>query len=178
MKVLLNTGRVTHSSAGRLAVTCALEHFTAIMAEQLLTSDELRDGFHPSVRPLWLWHGLEETEHKSVAMDVYERVDGSYARRAGVMLLTTLCFVGFITYGHFRLLSLREGRGVWRGVGRTFAHFWVRPGHFRRLVPSYLEYFRPTFHPSHKDARTLVRDWRDRLFGETGVLSELLQVSP
>lgn len=103
VKFLLRRGALTHSPAGRLAITCALEHFTAVMAEQLLTNADLREAFHPAVRGLWLWHALEETEHKSVAFDVYEQVDGSYARRAAVMLTTTLFFVGFIALAHRRL---------------------------------------------------------------------------
>ncbi|MCE7889069.1 MAG: metal-dependent hydrolase [Sorangiineae bacterium PRO1] len=172
VKFLLRRGALTHSPAGRLAITCALEHFTAVMAEQLLTNADLREAFHPAVRGLWLWHALEETEHKSVAFDVYEQVDGSYARRAAVMLTTTLFFVGFIALAHRRL---RQARGRARDLGafaRTFGHFWLTPGHFRRLLPGYLRYFAPGFHPDGRDASALVREWRERLFGPDGMLRE------
>ena len=55
----------------QLAATCALEHFTAIMAERLLRDERMREPMHPSIRPLWMWHALEESEHKAVAFDVY-----------------------------------------------------------------------------------------------------------
>jgi predicted metal-dependent hydrolase len=43
-------------------------------------------------RQLWLWHALEENEHKTVAYDVYEKVVGSYALRVGIMIPTTVIF--------------------------------------------------------------------------------------
>lgn len=178
VKLLLREGARTHSAAGRLAVTCALEHFTAIMTEQLLTNDRLREAWHPSVRGLWLWHALEETEHKSVAFDVYQHVDGSYRRRVAVMLLTTVFFVGVISRAHFRLLRAHRGRTDLRGAARTFAHYWLYPGFFSRLVPGYLRYFRPGFHPDQHDASALVREWRERLFGREGMLSERLTPEP
>jgi len=170
VKLLLRRGSRTHSTSARLAITVALEHFTAIMAEQLLTTPEMRADLDPSVRGLWLWHALEETEHKSVAFDVYQHVDGSYLRRAAVMLTTTFFFVTFITYSHYRLTSERRGRRTLRGAARALAHFWVRPGYFRRLVPAYLRYFSPRFHPDQHDTSALVRDWRAELFGPYGSL--------
>lgn len=173
VKFLLRRGALTHSRGGRLAITCALEHFTAVMAEQLLTNEELREAFHPAVRGLWLWHALEETEHKSVAFDVYEQVDGSWARRAAVMATTTLFFVGFIALAHSRLRVARgRGRDL-RAFARTFGHFWLSPGHFRKLLPGYLRYYAPGFHPDQNDARELVRHWRERLFGVDGMLEDL-----
>jgi len=47
----------------RLAVTVALEHYTAIMAEDALEHG-LLDRAHASMRPLLAWHAAEEIEHK------------------------------------------------------------------------------------------------------------------
>src|SRR5438445_10860712 len=49
-----------------LAATAALEHFTATLAELVLTSEEARRSFgHEEVENLFLWHALEESEHKA-----------------------------------------------------------------------------------------------------------------
>src|SRR2546423_13806722 len=63
---LLRFVRRVLSPRSQLAVTCALEHFTAMLAEQLLASDKMRSNIDPSVRRLWIWHALEESEHKAV----------------------------------------------------------------------------------------------------------------
>jgi hypothetical protein len=47
-----------------------------------------------------------------------------------------------------------------------------KPGIFRKLVPGYLAYFRPGFHPQQRDARALIGAWRAELFGESGPLFE------
>src|SRR4051812_25287406 len=58
-----------------LAFTAALEHYTATLAETLLSDPDARAVIgHPAVRSLLLWHALEEAEHKAVAFDVYRAV--------------------------------------------------------------------------------------------------------
>src|SRR5690606_20027506 len=55
----------------QLAVTAALEHFTATLAEELMGQPQSRAQFgDDTVRNILLWHALEEAEHKSVAIDV------------------------------------------------------------------------------------------------------------
>ena len=42
----------------------------------------MRGELRPDRAPLWLWHALEEAEHKAVAFDVYRAAGGGYVRRA------------------------------------------------------------------------------------------------
>jgi predicted metal-dependent hydrolase len=66
------------SNMSSLAVTAALEHFTATLAELVMTSQETREQFGPNaVQEVFTWHALEESEHKAVAFDVYMAVGGS-----------------------------------------------------------------------------------------------------
>lgn len=170
LKRLLGFVRRTLPRRSQLAATCALEHFTAMMAEAALREEGMRDGMHPTIRPLWVWHALEESEHKAVAFDVYRAAGGGYARRAGIMLLATIIFFAFTLWvqAHF----LAERRLLWkpwrwlRGVG----HVWIYPGWFTRLVPAYFQYFRPGFHPNDRDTAALLATWRERLFGAGGEL--------
>src|SRR6266566_2028330 len=78
-----------------LAATAALEHFTATLAELVLGSTETRDQFgHEGVKNLFLWHALEESEHKAVAFDVYKAVGGRERTRVWTMNLITVGFIG------------------------------------------------------------------------------------
>ncbi len=165
------------SKKSQLAITCALEHFTAILAEQLLRDERLRSEFHPQMLPLWLWHALEESEHKAVAFDVYRAAGGEYAHRSLWMLLMTVMFFAGQAAAHGEMMA---SRGIlfqpWRWL-RGAIRLWLWPGYLTRLVPAYLSYFRPGFHPSDRDNRALVMRWRDRLFGVDGLLRDRLRAA-
>jgi predicted metal-dependent hydrolase len=167
---LLGFGRATLSPMGRLAVTCALEHFTATLAEQLLRDARIYGTMHPAIRPLWQWHSVEELEHKSVAYDVYRQMGGGYALRASMMLLTTFLFFVEISHIHMRFLAAKGELLRPRTWLSSVDYFWVRPGVYRRFLPRYLAYFRPGFHPHDRDTASLLDEWRERLFGEQGAL--------
>lgn len=148
---------------GRLAVTCALEHFTAIMAEQLLTEPELIADFDPNMARLWLWHAVEETEHKAVAFDVYQTVSGNYPRRVFVMALVTFRFMTHVAWMKRHLMKTDPNAGGLLSNLRGAWTMWGKPGWFRRLVPAYLDYFRRDFHPWDRDPSEALARARERL---------------
>ena len=170
LRRLLDRVRRTLPPESELAATCALEHFTALLAEALLRDPRLQDELHPGVRTLWLWHALEESEHKAVAFDVYQAAGGGYPRRAAIMLLTTIIFFAVTATVHARLL--KANGTLWRPWrwARAATRMWIRPGYLTRLAPGYLDYFRPRFHPDDRDTRALLAEWRERLFGADGAL--------
>ncbi len=142
----------------QLAITCALEHMTAMMADMLLERDDVREDMHESMRPLWMWHAIEETEHKAVTYDVFNQVGGTYAERSFYLAFSTAALGVMATYFTTRMMlndpkhfSLRDaGKGLWR--------MWGRNGTFSSLIPSWLEYFRPDFHPwDHDNSEVIAR---------------------
>ncbi len=155
----------------QLAVTCALEHFTAMLAEQLLRRPELRDELDPRVRALWIWHALEEVEHKAVAFDVYRTAGGGYLRRVAIMILTTIVFFAVQSIVHVRLMARRRILHKPWTWARGLTRMYLWPAFFVRLVPAYLSYFRPSFHPGDRDCASLLDRWRDELFGPAGTLA-------
>jgi predicted metal-dependent hydrolase len=68
-----------------LAITCAVEHLTAILGDITLSRrGQQGDWFLNAVDPLkilWHWHAAEESEHKCVAFDLYTRLGGTYKWR-------------------------------------------------------------------------------------------------
>ena len=154
----------------RLAITCALEHFTALLAAQLLEDERHRAAIDARLTPLWLWHAYEEVEHEDVAFDVYLVAGGNELERRAIMALTTALFVAFMGY-FYAVMATDDKRahrpGTWLRLGYFLC---VKPGLTRRLIPSYLAYFRKGFHPSQKDSGPLLERWRERLFGAEGTV--------
>jgi uncharacterized protein len=172
---LLETRERLLPPASNLAATAALEHFTATLAELLLTSDDTRALFgHDEVRNLFLWHALEESEHKAVAFDVYRAIGGTERMRVVTMKLLRVTFVVGMTVQI--ALSLAGDRATYRrgNLRRSLRRLRRSPLLGRQLWQQLKDYDRRGFHPDDRDTSTLVADWRERLFGESGVLGAKL----
>lgn len=153
-----------HMSPERqLAMTCALEHFTAIMAEAFLSNPEMYENLDPSMAKLWLWHAVEENEHKGVAFDVYQEQVGDYWLRVRVMLLVTVMFT--FNQTRFQTRLLRDDGELFKPVQwlKGMNRLWGHKGWFRGLIPSYLQYYRRDFHPWQTDTRPLLEKWKREL---------------
>jgi uncharacterized protein len=156
-------GQARRSAEANLAVTCALEHFTALLAEAWLTTPALREAAAEPLRSLWIWHAIEELDHKSVAFDVYQAVSGDHASRVFWMAVTTLEFV--VGTGVYHLMTLAKD-GQLKQPHKVMARwldFWGPRGHFTRLIPGYLRYFRRDFHPAQEDHRALIARFEGEL---------------
>lgn len=136
----------------QLAKTCALEHFTAMLAELILEKPEFLEGMDERMLPLWLWHAVEESEHKSVAFDVFQDQVDSYWIRTSEMAITTVEFIGFTAFHYFQLRAEMDDKADWRSVLNGMNWLLGKPGWLRRLGPSYLSYYKRNFHPSKKDS--------------------------
>ncbi|MDB4986080.1 MAG: hypothetical protein JWN04_1258, partial [Myxococcaceae bacterium] len=140
----------------QLGVTCALEHFTALMADLLLSDDKLMEGADPTMARLWRWHAAEENEHKAVAFDVFKAAGGTYPERAATMIGATVIFWAKVLEHQIRMMAhdntVFDAR-EWYALAKFL---FVEPGGFLRLVPTYLSYFRPSFHPWDHDNTKLL----------------------
>ena len=155
----------------QLAITVCLEHYTAIIAEMLLRDPDVQSKFALEARQLWLWHALEENEHKTVAYDVYEQVVGSYALRAGIMVPTTVIFFAVALAFHGRLLAADGQLFKIRQNASALKYLWNgKKGVFSRLLPQYLDFFKPSFHPKNHDTNALLAQWSKILFAPDGML--------
>jgi uncharacterized protein len=162
-------------ASSNLAATAALEHFTATLAELLLTSEETRRLFgHEEVRNLFLWHALEESEHKAVAFDVYKAVGGTERMRVWTMNFLRYGFVAFM--GLQVTVSLLGDRATYRrgNLRRSWRSFRRSPLVSRALWRQLKDYNRPDFHPDDSDTTELVERWRAELFGQAGSLNDKL----
>ncbi|HEX7133613.1 MAG TPA: metal-dependent hydrolase [Iamia sp.] len=160
----------------RLAVTAALEHYTATLAEVLLADEEAQAMFtEDEVRHLLMWHAIEESEHKAVAFDVYQACVGDQKLRARVMNAITIGFVGTSTlWTIWSIARDPASRRDLRGLGRSLAKVKGSPWLSKDVRTRIRDYNRPDFHPDDHDATELLETWRARLFGEAGTLVDHL----
>lgn len=128
-----------------LAMTAAYEHFTAILGEAVLCNDLWLRGAPANLQALWMWHALEEVEHKSVALATYYRLGGGEFRRCVWFLHTSLIFAVEILYQLLNNLLRAGAFWHWRtwqqGAGFLFGRYgmvWITlRGWFRYLHPHY-----------------------------------------
>lgn len=157
---VLNTSRANDSEMVQLAKTVAFEHFTAMMGDWLLRQTQPCSDMHPAAHPLWVWHAVEETEHKAVAFDVYKAAGGDYWTRVKAMLRVTSIFIPRIHQMQIVLLARDPAPLRWRDLVRCVRYLYGRGGFMRSMIPNYLRYFRSDFHPWQDDNSHLIEAWR------------------
>ena len=115
----------------RLAITICLEHFTAMFADQLLRHPRSLEHAAPEMADIWLWHALEEAEHKAVAFDVFTAaVRGPlrrYALRCSAMMVVTLVFTTLLWRMTFSLVRHDGSAADWQGWLRLLREQFVSP---------------------------------------------------
>jgi hypothetical protein len=139
----------------QLAKTCALEHFTAMLAELMLEHPDFFKGMDERMLPLWLWHAVEESEHKAVAFDVYQDQVDSYWVRTSEMAFTTVEFISFTIFHYYQLRKGMDDATDWRSVRGGVNWLLGKPGWLRKLGKSYLAYYKRDFHPAKRDSTFL-----------------------
>jgi predicted metal-dependent hydrolase len=144
-----------------LAATMALEHFTAILAHQLLANPRHLEGGESETADLWRWHACEEIEHKGVAYDTWLFATREWPRwkrwkvKAKVMLYVTRNFLVDRTAGALELMR-QDGVTGARAWALLLWYLWVRPGMFRKIAGAWFKFFLPGFHPWNEDDRHLL----------------------
>jgi uncharacterized protein len=160
-----------------LAVTAAFEHYTAVLAQIMLERPAMMAGAEPKMQQLWMWHSMEETEHKAVAFDLYQAVSGSYAWRRRWFVFATVLFATDTlrqTVNNLWHDGTLFKPSTWWSAAKFFlgrpgskmqatgnGWLWLSIGHVK-------EYLRRDFHPWQQDnreqagayAQTHQADWR------------------
>jgi predicted metal-dependent hydrolase len=148
--------------ARQLALTVAMEHFTASLAEFILENPEVLDQAPETFRQMMLWHSVEEIEHKAVAFDLFrQQVNDEWMRRR-VMVIAMLSLFTRIAIFQVRILwktkhlpSISE----WLGAARFF---WGKKGILRANALGVKKFFQRDFHPNDIDQSALIDGWEER----------------
>lgn len=120
-----------------------------------------------SIASMWLWHLIEEIEHKNLAIDVYQHLYGGHWYRAYGIWCALVHMFGLIrpTY-----ISMLKTDGLW---GKWKTRWAIKKLAFRMFVsflPRTLLYALPSHHPSHVANPEWMQEWvalYDK--GETGL---------
>lgn len=156
-----------------LSLTATGEHFTAVIAERLLTRPQAQDFLtDPEVRNLLNWHAFEELEHKSVAFDVYRSVGRPEWLRIATMRTVAAIAIPAFTLAIWASVAANDPEGrrqPFRVLRETLE--LARGPVFKGLYRARKPYTRRGFHPDDIDTSETLEHWRQRLFGDNGQLA-------
>ena len=146
-----------------LAITAAYEHFTALFGDLTLERlDQAGDWFahaQEPLRTLWRWHAAEESEHKTVAFELYQALDGNHSWRMRwfwfVVVQFTLDAARQTVHNLWRDGSLHKP-GTWWSAARFFLG---RHGLLWRAAKPLWAYTRRDFHPNQVGQEGLAQRW-------------------
>lgn len=148
------------SAKQQVALTAAMEHYTAVNSRLILEDPRVLAGADPTFARLWRWHALEEIEHRALGFDVYKAVASpglrGYLTRIAMFVVASSLFtlgvlgnIGMLLKADGLFWSWRAWGGVWRFI------FWS-PAMLPRVTLAYLAYFKPGFHPNDHDVAGLI----------------------
>lgn len=163
----------------KLSLMAAIEHFTAVLAEYMMNHEAIFFASQDEKqRAIWMWHMLEESEHKDIAFDVFQTLSNNYALRiAGFFpaLITILVLISAasLLVPFYRnpknLISLSYWQDMCRSVGLIFG---LKDGVYGSSIRHIFDYLRPDFHPNDHDTSAFLAYYKQRLLNPTdGVLA-------
>jgi predicted metal-dependent hydrolase/ferredoxin-NADP reductase len=142
----------------RVALIAAIEHYTAVLGKWVLDARGFeRFGADPTMVDLLRWHGAEEVEHRSVAFDVFQHLDGGYGRRLRTMttVFPTMFWL-WVRGVKFFIANDPELSPAERRAAEPHIRDWVRAAK-AELVPAPRDifsavprYMRRRYHPSQE----------------------------
>jgi predicted metal-dependent hydrolase len=153
-----------------LGVTAASEHVTAIMADAFVERPHMFLGADDRIRALFVWHAMEEMEHKGVAYDVLTRVaKASYFQRVMAMVVVTILFPYHVLRIMRHMLEIDGFKGWQRRKIWLKGLWWLyKPGGvYLPMMGKYFSYLKPGFHPWQEPVVPSYEPWL-RLLKETG----------
>ena len=146
----------------QLAITCAFEHFTALLGGYILRHPEALSTLDDDAVKLWVWHAIEEIEHRAVAFDVYQAVYGDDKIRRMIMRSVTTGFASLTLYSATKLFMQDRKKSLPKIGGNIFG-LYLLAKMLIQMFPEYLSYYQKDFHPADIDYSKIVLYWKERL---------------
>lgn len=161
----------------QLAITCAFEHFTALLGGYILQHPEVLSTLDDDAMKLWVWHAIEEIEHRSVAFDVYQAVYGDDKIRKMIMRSVTTGFASLTFYSASRLFLQDQKKSLPKIGGNLFGAYLLGKM-LLQMFPEYLSYYKKDFHPAETDYSQIIQYWKKRMAEEYQLDSFQTELKP
>lgn len=143
----------------QLAITCAFEHFTALLGGYILRHPEVLSTLDDDAAKLWIWHAIEEIEHRAVAFEVYQHVYADHRLRRMIMRSVTAGFASLTFYSTSQLF-LQDKKNSMPKIGGNLFGLYLLVKMLLQLLPEYLSYYRKDFHPAKINYSRSLRYWK------------------
>lgn len=148
------------SANTQLAITVCLEHMTAIMAANGLRNRSFYKQMHPHFEEIWRWHNVEEVEHKSVSIDVWNTLNGKPSTLRWLMICATINF-WYRTF-KYTVILLHSDKQLWRwrNIHDAWDILFSKNGMIKAGFREWLDFFKKGYHPNDHDDTKLLRNYR------------------
>jgi predicted metal-dependent hydrolase len=141
----------------RLAYTAGFETMTVGLTRWLIRDRRrLFAGSEPAVASLVLWHMVEETEHKTVAIDVYQQLYGDYWPRAWGLFYAAWHVIKFSRRAYILMLK-RDG--TWNSLACRWRLWRMAARFYWNVGPAVLQALAPGHHPGDDVDPAWVTQW-------------------
>ncbi|MEQ9479441.1 MAG: metal-dependent hydrolase [Algiphilus sp.] len=166
----------------QLSLMAGIEHFTAVLAEYMMEHESIfYETEDEKQRALWMWHMLEESEHKDIAYDVYQELSGNYPLRIAGFALAAFTILVLVPLAGSLIPIWRKPSNLfslryWKDARRSITLLAGREdGVFGSSMTHLLAYLRRDFHPNDFENAAQLAYFKDKLLHpETGLLTPYL----
>jgi uncharacterized protein len=154
---LLPTASLTAPMVQRLAACAALEHFTAIFSACVQEQFGRLCSSDSDYRRFWMWHTLEELEHRHLTFDVYRAFGGGYLLRCAMLLVMTPPF-WIDTLRCMRAAAKGQSLSRWQTLKAICRVLSPVNGLSRGAARRYFAWFKPGFRFDEPAFEGLMKD--------------------
>lgn len=166
----------------KLSLMAGIEHFTAVLAEYMMNHEEVFfRSQDEKQRAIWMWHMLEESEHKDIAFDVFQELSNNYLLRIAGFFPALITILVLISAASFLVPFYRNPKNLislryWKEIPYNFRLiFGLKDGVYGSSFKHIFDYLRPDFHPNDHDTSEFLDYYKEKLLNpKTGLLTPYL----
>jgi len=154
--------RKPFSDSLNLSITAGAEHYTAFLSDVALRNFPIWfENVNEEYKYLWIYHCVEEIEHKHVCFDAYKEIEGKYFKRLLGYLIITLSLNFTLLFNMTIMLSSnnlnwKERFLFFKGAFK----FLILEKQLFKMISHQVKYFHPNFHPNNLNSCHLVEKFK------------------